>query len=107
MRSKEAQLLFSAMGSEYRLAIFKMLVQAGSAGLIPTAINQELKIQDNKLSFHLNHLKKINLITVKRSGRNLIYYANFDKINNLINYLFDRCCEKSDDGKCMPDLVCK
>ena len=55
-----------------------MLVQAGSDGLNPSEINEELKIQDNKLSFHLNHLKKNELITFKRSGRNLIYYANYE-----------------------------
>jgi len=81
-----------------------MLVQAGSKGLNPSEINSELNIQDNKLSFHLNHLKKINLISFKRSGRNLIYFANYDKIKHLIDYLFERCCEKSDSDACVPKL---
>ena len=44
------------------------------------------------LSFHLKELVQAGLVTQERQGRNLIYRASFDSMNELLGYLTQNCC---------------
>lgn len=44
------------------------------------------------LSFHLKELVQAGLVTQERQGRNLIYRASFDSMNELLSYLTENCC---------------
>lgn len=46
----------------------------------------------NSLSFHLKELTHAGLVTQERVGRNLIYRARIDAINDLIGFLTANCC---------------
>jgi len=101
MELYEAAETFSSLSQETRLRVFKMLIQYGRDGLIPSKIAEELKIPDNTLSFHLAHMSKVGLVKSEKHGRSLTYFANTELVQNLISYLQENCCvnEKSKSGK--------
>lgn len=92
MESFEAVNTLSALAQDARLAIFRMLVQAGPEGLAVGDIGAGLSIPAATLSFHLVQLKHAGLVTVARQGRTLIHAANFDRMNDLLGYLTENCC---------------
>jgi len=94
MEMHEATEAFASLSQETRLKVFKLLIEYGADGLIPGKLAEELAIPDNTLSFHLSHMARAGLVTSKRNGRSLTYFANTDLIENLIDYLQDNCCER-------------
>ena len=88
----------AAIAQESRLAIFRLLVQAGPAGMIASKISETLGIAPSSLSFHLKELSHANMLSVQQDGRFMIYSANFDTMTALIHFLTDNCCE----GKSCP-----
>lgn len=95
----EATEAFSSLSQETRLRVFKLLIEYGRDGLIPGKLAGELKIPDNTLSFHLSHMSKAGLVTSKRNGRSVTYYANTDLIEELIGYLQVNCCAREEKSK--------
>ncbi|QIL80376.1 helix-turn-helix transcriptional regulator [Diaphorobacter sp. HDW4A] len=92
---KETQVIRSlaALAQEARLRAFRALVVAGPEGLTPSALAEQLGIAANTLSFHLKELTNAGLITQERQGRNLVYRASFEAMNNLLGYLTENCCQ--------------
>ncbi len=90
---------FSSLSQETRLRVFKTLIEYGGDGLLPGAIAKKLKIPDNTLSFHLSHMTKAGLVSSKKEGRSITYFANTDLIENLIGYLAENCCSKESKSK--------
>src|SRR3954471_12168230 len=88
---------FSSLSQETRLSVFRLLIEFGRDGLIPGKIAEELKIPDNTLSFHLSHMSRARLVTSKKNGRSVTYFANTELIENIIDYLKKNCCSR--DGK--------
>lgn len=82
----------SALAQETRLAIFRLLVQAGPQGLAAGEIARRLELAPATLSFHLAQLSHARLIASRRESRSIIYASNFDEINGLIGYLTENCC---------------
>ncbi len=82
----------SALAQETRLAIFRLLVEAGTEGLAAGAIAERLGIPPSSLSFHLAELTRAGLIAQRRESRSLIYSANFRAMSALVGYLTDNCC---------------
>jgi len=83
----------AALAQPLRLQVFRALVMAGPAGLTPGALVDALEVQATSLSFHLKELTHSGLVTQERSGRNLIYRAAFERMNALIGYLTQNCCQ--------------
>ena len=82
----------SGLAHETRLAIFRVLVEAGPDGMPAGQIGERLGLPPATLSFHLNHLKHAGLIARRRNGRSLIYSADFGAMNALVAYLTENCC---------------
>jgi ArsR family transcriptional regulator len=82
----------SALAQDTRLDIFRLLVEAGSAGRPVGHIGDKLGLPSATLSFHLGQLKHAGLVTFRREGRSLIYAANIPAMNGLIAYLTENCC---------------
>ncbi len=90
---------FSSLSQETRLRVFRLLIEYGRDGLVPGKIAGDLKIPDNTLSFHLSHMSKAGLVTSKKDGRSVTYYANTALIEELIGYLQANCCAKENKTK--------
>src|SRR5205085_7176000 len=84
MESKSAVAALSALAQENRLEVFRLLVQAGAAGLPAGQIAERLGIAAPTLSFHLTQLKHAGLVHQRRNGRSLIYATNYDGMNALM-----------------------
>jgi DNA-binding transcriptional ArsR family regulator len=52
-----------------------------------------LGIPANTLSFHLKEMTHAGLVTQERSSRNVIYRAALDRMNELLGYLTENCCQ--------------
>src|SRR6186713_1853025 len=83
----------AALAQPVRLQIFRALVVAGRAGMVPGTMAEGLGISASSLSFHLKELTNAGLITQERASRNLIYRAAFDRMNALLQYLTLNCCQ--------------
>lgn len=91
--------LLSALGHESRLAVFRLLVEAGDAGLNASAIGERLGLAPPTLSFHLAHLSRVGLIRGRQEKRYIFYSANYPQMDELISFLAANCCQ----GKaCLP-----
>ena len=99
MEIYESLEICASLSQETRLKIFKLLIEYGRDGLIPTKIAEELDILNNTLSFHLSHMTKAGLVSSKKNGRSLTYFANTDLIENLIGFLKANCCSKEKNRK--------
>ena len=89
----------AALGHETRLAIFRLLVQAGPEGINASLIGERLQIPATTLSFHLAHLSRVGLIKGRQEGRFIFYVAEYALMDDLIAYLTDNCCH---GGQCLP-----
>lgn len=98
MSSTSAVQALGALAQEHRLALFRLLVQAGDKGMAAGAIADALGVPNSSLSFHLAHLRNAGLILQERQHRCLIYRANYPAMNALIGYLMENCCAGSDCG---------
>jgi ArsR family transcriptional regulator len=83
----------TALSQVNRLRVFRKLVVAGPSGSTPTVIARQIRLQPATLSFHLKELMNAGLVTQERSGRNLIYRANYAQTNELLAYLSENCCQ--------------
>jgi DNA-binding transcriptional ArsR family regulator len=92
MEIKDAVLALSALAQESRLAVFRLLVQAGPSGLPAGKIAETLGIPSSSLSFHLKELSRAGLSASRQESRFLIYSANFAAMNQLVAYLAENCC---------------
>ncbi|MBE3026090.1 transcriptional regulator [Janthinobacterium sp. BJB1] len=93
----------AALAQESRLAVFRLLVQAGPDGMAATKIADALAIAPSSLSFHLKELAHANLVTASKAGRSIIYAANYAGMNGLLAFLTENCCAGT--PCCVPDLT--
>ena len=82
----------AAIAQEHRLALFRLLVQSGDAGLPAGVIAERLALPSSSLSFHLSQMERAGIICRTRRGRSLIYAADYAAMNGLIAYLTENCC---------------
>jgi len=90
--AKKAVKELAALAQESRLAIFRLLVEAGKEGLSVGTIAEKLKIPNATLSFHLKELVNAELIAGIHQGRFIYYAVQFSNMNALVQYLTDNCC---------------
>jgi ArsR family transcriptional regulator len=84
-----------ALSNETRLWAFRLLVQAGPEGLPAGEIAERLSLRQNTMSSHLNHLNPAGLIASRRSGRRIVYTANYGTVKGLVLFLMQDCCAGS------------
>jgi ArsR family transcriptional regulator, arsenate/arsenite/antimonite-responsive transcriptional repressor len=97
--------MLSAMGTEPRLRIMRLLLTAHPDGMVVGDIGQELGIPPSTLSHHLDKLKSETLVQVRREGTFLRYVANAEALRGLLSFLYAECCTRS--GAVRPEsLTC-
>ena len=87
--------MFSAMGTEARLEIMRLLLSAHPDGLVVGEIQDELEIPNSTLSHHLDKLKNEGLVEVQREGTFLRYTANTAALQELLQFLYAECCTRN------------
>ena len=93
METKQALQSLSALAQESRLSIFRLLVQAGPAGMAAGAIGEALGLPPATLSFHLAGLTRAGLARSRQDGRFVIYSADYAAMNALVGFLTENCCQ--------------
>jgi DNA-binding transcriptional ArsR family regulator len=93
MDTKEVLAALSAIAQESRLAVFRLLVQAGPEGLAASKIAAQLAIAPSSLSFHLKELAHARLVDARQDGRFVIYSANYATMNGMLAFLTNNCCK--------------
>ncbi len=91
-----------ALAHEHRLAVFRLLVERGPAGLPAGRIAERVGLVPSSLTFHLQNLQRAGLIARRRESRQLIYSADFTAMTALVGYLTDNCCAESAAECCAP-----
>ena len=95
MESSEVVKALAALAHPVRLEVFRALVVSGPAGMTPSVMQEGLGIPATTLSFHLKELTQAELVKSERASRNLVYRAAYDRMNGLLKYLTDNCCQGS------------
>jgi len=93
MESKEAVQSLAALAQETRLSIYRILVQQGPSGLAAGVLAERLGVPNATLSFHLKELSHAGLITSRQDGRFVYYVPNYERMNTLLGYLTENCCQ--------------
>ncbi|OGS95251.1 MAG: transcriptional regulator [Gallionellales bacterium RBG_16_56_9] len=92
METKNILSALAALAQESRLAVFRLLVQVGPEGMAATKISEHVGVPPSSLSFHLKEMVHADLVSSRQEGRFVIYSANFQTMNGLIQFLTENCC---------------
>ncbi len=103
METDHALDALAALAHSIRLSVFRLLVQAGPAGLPAGRIAELMEMPASSLSFHLKELHRAKLLSSRQDGRSIIYMAHFDTMNALLGYLTENCCS---GNPCSPVSNC-
>lgn len=105
METSEVIGALGALAHENRLAVYRLLVEQGPAGLSAGAIGERIGLVPSSLTFHLQSLQRAGLINQVRASRQLIYSADYGVMNGLVGYLTEKCCTAADrnsESSCAP-----
>jgi len=107
MEHSDAVAAFSALGHEHRLALYRLLIEAGPEGLSAGSIANALGVPPSSLTFHTQSLLRAGLITQRRESQSLIYAADYPAMDTLIAYLTENCCggAQSCAPVCKPEVI--
>ena len=99
--------MLSAMGTEPRLRIVRLLLTAHPEGMVVSEIGSELDIPSSTLSHHLEKLKNEDLVRVRREGTFLWYSANTEALQELLGFLYAECCTRNKAIEPQKIMCCK
>jgi ArsR family transcriptional regulator len=99
--------MFSAMGTEARLRIMRLLLSAHPEGMVAGDIGADLDIPASTLSHHLDKLKNEELGKVRRESTFLWYSANTDALQELLGFLYAECCTRNKAIEPQVFAICK
>ena len=94
MDVKRAVDALGALAQESRLAVFRLLVRRGPAGLPAGEISERVRVPPTTLSFHLAQLSHAGLVTSRRQGRSILYAADYGAMRGLMGFLTENCCQE-------------
>ncbi len=89
----------AALANEHRLAVYRMLVEAGPEGLPAGVIAGRSGVLPSSLTFHLQQLHHAGLVSQRRLSRQIIYAMIPAAMNGLVAFLTENCCGS---GTCAP-----
>ncbi len=99
MEIDKATQALAALAQETRLAIFRLLVEAGPEGMNAGAIAEAVGVPPATLSFHVAQLVRAGLVLSRHESRFIFYTADYAAMDELIAFLTENCCR---GGVCLP-----
>jgi ArsR family transcriptional regulator len=99
MDTRQAVDTLAALAQETRLRIFRLLVEAGDAGMNASAIAEALELAPATLSFHVAQLARAELVRARQESRFIFYSVNYAAMDDLLAYLAQNCCQGT---SCLP-----
>ncbi len=106
MDSKQAVEALAALAQPTRLAVYRLLVEAGKEGMVAGQIAEKLELAPATLSFHFKTLNHAGLIESRQDGRFIHYTANFAVMNDMVAYLTENCCGGNAEACNTPSAKC-
>ena len=98
--------LLAELGNPTRLAIFRYLVKAGTAGAPVGKIQEALDVPGSTLSHHISRLVGVGLIKQVRESRILHCIPQYDMINDVMSFLMAECCAGMDNEETGRKVLC-
>jgi DNA-binding transcriptional ArsR family regulator len=92
MDSPGAVAALSALAHPGRLAVYRLLVRAGSEGMAAGEIARTVEMAPQTLSGNLTVLGHAGLVKGTRAGRSIIYAAEYERMRELLAFLMEDCC---------------
>ena len=92
MDQSAALATLSALSQQTRLDVFRLLVRAGTDGMLSGEIGEQLGVRQNTMSANLAILLNCGLVRNERQGRQIRYLVDIDKMRGLLAYLMEDCC---------------
>ena len=92
MKPDQVVKALAALAQPTRLAIYRVLVACGPAGMAAGQVAEKLKVAPATRSFHFKTLSHAGLIESRQDGRFIYYAANFTVMNGMVAYLTENCC---------------
>jgi len=86
---------FSALGAEPRLQILRLLLAAHPTGMVAGEVQEEMSIPASTLSHHLEKLRQVGLVSVRRESTYLWYTADTEALREVMNFLYEECCTRT------------
>ena len=99
MKGQDAVQALGALAQESRLEVFRLLVRKGTTGMAAGELSDHFGLPPATMSFHLKELTNAGLIVSRRESRSIIYSANYEHMQELMDFLLENCCV-DDGGKC-------
>jgi len=103
MKLSDAIAALKALAHTRRLELYRLLVQAGPAGMTVGALQVQTHHAAATLTNHLNALRHAGLVKDRRDGRNIWCCADYARMNALLGYLTENCCAGE---TCGPTAAC-
>ncbi len=73
----------------------RLLLSAHPTGMVAGELQEELGIPASTLSHHLEKLRQVGLVSVRRASTFLWYTANADSLREVLGFLYEECCTRS------------
>ncbi|HEY9163472.1 MAG TPA: metalloregulator ArsR/SmtB family transcription factor [Magnetovibrio sp.] len=90
----------NALAHDTRLDVFRLLVESGPGGMAVGEIGQRLNVAPATLNHHLTPLKRSGLVVCVRDGRKLIHRADYSRMDAMLAYLTQNCCQGAGGDVC-------
>ena len=92
----QAAAAFSALGSEQRLSVLRVIVRAGPDGLRIGELGERSGVTGSTLTHHMKILSQAGLVEQTRQGRSIICVgAAYAEMRALSDFLLSECCADS------------
>jgi ArsR family transcriptional regulator len=92
MKSLDAVAALKALAHPNRLALYRVLVQAGEGGTTVGTLQIATRHAAATLTNYLNVLRRAGLVSDRRDGRSIWCCADYARMNALLAYLTENCC---------------
>ncbi|MBM3570023.1 MAG: helix-turn-helix transcriptional regulator [Alphaproteobacteria bacterium] len=92
MTLDQAASVLAQLGNAHRLAILRLLVKAGPAGLIVGEIQDRLELPASTLAFHLKGLVAAGIVVQEKEVRSVRCRPDFRRLDAVLGFVKEQCC---------------